>query len=135
MFSTNNNNQAQNQPVALHNKISFGECSGLNIDGGEDVKGILGLGGKITSNEGEPELILFVKFKEQVNISGMQIETFDKDFLPSRIKLYSNVSNLDFADVEEITPTESINLDKNFGKIINLKIAKFRSVQNLAVLR
>jgi len=128
-----NNSQTTNKPVSLHNKISFGECSGLNIDGGEEVKGVLGLGGKIQSNPGEPELILFIKFKEQVNISGIQIECFDKDFYPGTMKLYSNVANLDFSDVEELSATETLNLNNNFGKIITLKIAKFRSVQNLAV--
>jgi hypothetical protein len=134
MFSTNVNSlTSNNKPTSLHNKISFGECSGLNIDGGEDVRGILGLGGRIQSNSGEPELILFIKFKEQVNITGIQIDCFDKDFSPEIIKLYSNVVNLDFSDVQELSATESLNLNNNLGKILQLKLAKFRSVQNLAV--
>jgi hypothetical protein len=128
-----NSQTANNKPVSLHNKISFGECSGLNIDGGEEVKGVLGLGGRIQSNSGEPELILFIKFKEQVNISGIQIDCYDKDFSPEIIKLYSNVANLDFSDVQELSATETLNLNNNLGKILQLKMAKFRSIQNLAV--
>ena len=129
------NTQSANKPLSLHTKISFGECSGLNIDGGEDVRGILGLGGKIVSNTGEPELILFIKFQENVNISGIQIDCFDKEFCPEKIKLYSNVANLDFSNFEEISATECISLKGNFGKIVPLKAAKYRNIKNLAVRR
>ena len=130
MFATNNNNSALG---ALHNKISFGECSGLNIDGDNDVKGILGLGGRIQSNSGEPELILFITFKEPVNISGIKVECFEKDFEPQQIQIFTNKNNLDFGDIGNIASTETINLQNNFGKTIPLKIAKFRSVTHLTV--
>jgi len=130
MWSSNTN---KNGALALHDKISFGECSGLNIDGDSEVKGILGLGGRIQSNSGEPELILFIKFKEPVNISGIKIECFEKDFEPEQIQIFANKNNLDFGDIGSFPPTESLNLKNNLGKQMPLKIAKFRSVNQLTV--
>ncbi len=123
-----------NKAVALHQKISFGECSGLNIDGDAEVKGILGLGGRIQSNSGDPELILFIKFKEPVNISGIQVECFDKEYAPTSIQLFSNLTNLDFGDIGNIPSTETLNLGNNLGKQLPLKVAKFRSVSNIIVI-
>ena len=130
MFATKTTN---NNSLSLHNQISFGECSGLNIDGDNEVKGILGLGGRIQSNAGEPELILFIKFKEPVNISGVKVECFEKSFEPEQMQIFANTHNLDFGDIGNIPSTETINLTNNFGKQIPLKIAKFRSVNHLTV--
>jgi hypothetical protein len=131
MFASSSMN---NKAVALHQKISFGECSGLNIDGDAEVKGILGLGGRIQSNSGDPELILFIKFKEPVNISGIQVECFDKEYAPTSIQLFSNLTNLDFGDIGNIPSTETLNLGNNLGKQLPLKVAKFRSVSNIIVI-
>lgn len=130
MFATTTTN---NNAAALHNKISFGECSGLNIDGDNEVKGILGLGGRIQSNSGEPELILYIKFKEPVNISGIKVECFEKDFEPEQMQIFANRNNLDFGDIGSVATTETINLKSNLGKLMPLKIAKFRSVSQLTV--
>ena len=132
MFSTatSNSNSALG---ALHDKISFGECSGLNIDGDNEVKGILGLGGKIQSNSGDPELILFIKFKEPVNISGIKVDCFEKEFEPEQMQIFANKNNLDFGDIGNVPSTETVNLKDTFAKLIPLKIAKFRSVNNLIV--
>lgn len=132
-FNPNNNNNTNNKATALHQKISFNECSGLNIDGEADVKGILGLGGKIQSNESEPELILFIKFKEPVNISGVSIESFEKNYEPEIMHIFANKTNLDFGDIENVPATETVTLKNNFGKIIALKVAKFRSISHLTV--
>ena len=129
MFSTNTTNKS----LALNNKISYGECNGLNIEGDGEVKQILGLGGRIQSNAGEPELLLYIKFKEPVNISGISLECFDKDFLPAQMNIFTNTISIDFGDIENITSTETINLSNNFGKQLPLKIAKFRSVSCLTV--
>lgn len=131
MFATNSNNNSA--LGALHDKISFGECSGLNIDGDNEVKGILGLGGRIQSNSGEPELILYIKFKEPVNISGIKVECFEKDFEPEQMQIFSNGNNLDFGDIGNVASTETVNLKNNLGKQIPLKIAKFRSISQLTV--
>jgi hypothetical protein len=115
--------------------ISFDECSGLNIEGSDGVKSVFGMGGAVQSNKGDPELIVYVKFKENVNISGFKIETsMDKDKMPSLVKIFTNNISIDFSDAESLPATETIKIDSsNIGKNIPLKVAKFKSVSYLTV--
>jgi hypothetical protein len=119
----------------LNTKISFNECSGLNIEGTEPIKEAFGFGGTIKSNKGDPELIIFIKFNQNVNISGILIESsMDISKSPSNMQLFANKNDLGFSDIGSTNPTESINLGTNLGKLISLRIAKFRSVSMLSVL-
>lgn len=59
---------------SVNNKISFNECTALNVEGGDSVREVFGFGGTVKSNKGDPDVLVFVKFKEGVNISGIRIE-------------------------------------------------------------
>lgn len=119
---------------SINAKISLEECTGLNLEGTETVKEALGFGGCIKSLKGDPELIIFIKFKDNVNLSGIMVESsMDDTKRPSIMHLFINKNDLGFSDIGSINSTESVDLQKNLGKIVNLKIAKFRSVSSLAV--
>ena len=62
-----------NSSVALNGSLALNECSGLNIANDQSVNGIFGGGNPIASNEGEPEIIVLVKFKEKVSLTHIQI--------------------------------------------------------------
>jgi len=96
MFSLNKNQD-------LTKFISYSECSGLNIEGDGDVSGLFGNGNPVKSNEGDPEIIINIKFKVKVNITHILIESskIDENSFPEKLKIFTNCSNLDFADAEE----------------------------------
>ena len=119
---------------AVNSFISLNDCNGLNVAGTEAVKEIFGFGGTLKSQKGDPEVILFVKFRNNVNLSGILIEgSMTEDTAPSQMQIFVNKNSLDFSDIGSVSPTENINLISNLGKIVNLKIAKFKSVSSLIV--
>jgi len=128
MFSINKNQE-------ITKFVSYSECSGLNIEGDGNVSGLFGNGVPVKSNEGDPEIIINVKFKVKVNITHILIESsMDKNSAPEKVKIFTNSSNLDFADAEENPATETIKLnDENLGKKISVKIPKFKNVSELCL--
>lgn len=119
---------------SLNSLISFNESSGLNIAGTEHISETFGAGGTIKSNKGDPEIILHIKFKDNVNISGIMIEgSMNSDKNPTTMKLFANKTSLDFSDASTTASTETVDLKVNLGKVVTLKIAKFRNVSNLFV--
>ena len=129
MFSLNKNQD-------LTKFISYSECSGLNIEGDGDVSGLFGNGNPVKSNEGDPEIIINIKFKVKVNITHILIESskIDENSFPEKVKIFTNCSNLDFADAEENSGTETFNLNnENLGKKISVKIPKFKNISELCL--
>jgi hypothetical protein len=123
---SNNGNKSLNSFIALN------ECTGLNLEGTEPVKQVFGYGGTLKSNKGDPEVLLIIKFMNNVNISGIMIESsMDKSKLPTRMELFANNSSIDFSDIGSINPTETLKVEN--GKINTIKIAKFRNVSILTV--
>ena len=128
MFSINKNQE-------ITKFVSNSECSGLNLEGDGEVSGLFGNGVPVKSNSGDPEIIINVKFKVKVNITHILIESsMDKNSAPEKVKIFTNSSNLDFADAEENPATETINLsEENLGKKISVKIPKFKNVSELCL--
>ncbi len=123
-----------NHGKSINSLINFNECDGLNVSGSENLKDVFGFGGGISSNLKDPEVIISIKFKCNVNISGILIEgSMDKSTNPTTMKLFINKTSLDFSDISTVTSTETVDLSKNLGKLISLKIAKFKSVSTISV--
>jgi hypothetical protein len=131
MISTN----SKTTPKSLNSFISLNDCTGLNVEGSEEIREAFGFGGIIKSNKNDPEVIILVKFKENVNISGIRIDgPMEEEKRPSVLQLFTNNSSIDFGDIGSLPSTESVKLEaSNFGKCINLKIAKFRNTTTLTV--
>ena len=122
-----------NGTKSINSLISLNECTGLNLEGWEAVREIFGYGGTLKSNKGDPEVIIIIKFRDNVNLSGIMIEgSMDKGQLPTKMELFVNNSTVDFSDIGSINPTESLKVES--GKTQTLKIAKFRNVSNLSVI-
>ena len=122
----------------LFGQIQFNQCSALNVEGNSNTLNIKGLftgSSYIKSNIDDPELIIFIKFMEKVSLTGIKLESgMERDNHPQTVKLYSNNNNLDFADVESLAPSETISInDNNYGTLFNLKLAKFKNIDELAV--
>jgi hypothetical protein len=123
-----------NNETDLSSFISFSECEGLNLEGDGQIKGVFGFGEPIKTNKDDPETLLNIKFKELVNISGILIEGgMNKEMNPSTMKVYSNQTALNISDVETLNPIEKFSMANLMGKIVPLKIAKFKNINTLHV--
>ncbi len=119
---------------SINTQISLKDSLALNSEGTGEVNNIFGYGGTVKSNKGDPELIITVKFLSNVNISGIKIESgMDDSKKPESMNLYVNNSNLAFSDIGNVKATETIDMSENIGKLIPLKVAKFRNVGTISV--
>ena len=125
------------------------ESGGLNIEGDNDISGILKGNESIKSNKDDPELLLYIKFKDNVNLTNfIKIEQSTKinitkilidskaeneDNKPDTLKIFCNTSNLDFSDVETKSPTELVKLEGKFNTKISINAAKFRRIFDLTL--
>lgn len=123
-----------NTSIALNSSISLSACTGLNIIGDQNVQGIFGGGTPIISNEGDPEIIIIVKFKEKVSLTHILIESgMDTKKSPAKVKLFAGIEDLDFSDADSVPATESFNLNGNLGKQISVRIPKYRNLSEISV--
>lgn len=116
--------------VSINSAIDFSKCEALNIQG-DSVKEVFGYGGIIKSNKSDPEIIVLITFKEKVSLTGFMIESTDTETAPSIIEMYAGKNNLDFSDIGSIPSTEKFKCV--VGKQVDLKIAKYRNIDHLAV--
>ena len=111
------------------------ESSGLNIEGDNDISGILKGNESIKSNKDEPELLLYIKFKDNVNITKILIDSKaeNEDNKPEILKIFCNSSNLDFSDAATNNATELIKLEGKFNTKISINASKFRRITQLTL--
>ena len=121
--------------VNLQSLILENESTALNIKGKNDIHGILQGNEYIQSNEGEPEIIIYIKFTGVVNITKILIDSKPEnlDNTPDILKIFANSSNTDFSDAVENIPTELVKLEGKLGSKIGLNISKFRKISELVL--
>ena len=121
--------------VNLQSLILENESTALNIKGKNDINGILQGNEYIQSNEGEPEIIIYIKFTGVVNITKILIDSKPEnlDNTPNILKIFANSSNTDFSDAVENVPTEMVKLEGKLGSKIGLNISKFRKISELVL--
>ena len=126
----------KNKEINLFSLILKDESSGLNVEGNNDIYWILkGVDSPIKSNKDEPELLIYVKFKGQVNLTKILIDSKAKedDNKPDIVKLFANSSNMDFSFAESCPGTEDIKLEGKFNTKISLNLPKFRKISELVL--
>ena len=118
----------------LNKYISFNECSALNVEDPETLKAVLSSISTLKSNDEDPQILLTLKFNQNVNITYIQVEGgMNKVNLPSSLKVFNGREDLDFDDVQEMKPTEQFDLGKNIGKPMRVNIPRFKNVNVLTV--
>lgn len=123
-----------NTIVDLSQAILKNECSGLNIDGDNDISGVFLGGYPVKCIDGDGEMIFIIKFREKVSLNQILFESgMDKDKTPDYVKLYAKTSELDFGDVENIEATETIKFNDNFGKKIKINVPRYKNISELCV--
>ena len=137
MHSNQNQHQHQNtsstkKEVNLFTLIVKSESSGLNIEGNNDISGLFGPDCPIKSNKDEPELLLYIKFANQVNLTKITVESkTNEENTPEILKLFANSNNMDFSDAVSNPATQAVRLEGKFGTKISLNVPKFRKLNDL----
>ena len=121
--------------VNLLSLIKEEESTGLNIEGKNEIKGILQGIEYIKSNISEPEILIYIKFTGLVNITKILIDSkpLNIDNTPEILKIFANSSNTDFSDAATNAATEIIKLEGKMGSKIGLNISKFRKISELVL--
>ena len=119
--------------VNLQSLILENESTALNIKGKNDINGILQGNEYIQSNEGDPEILIYIKFAGIVNITKILIDSKPDNInnAPNILKIFANSSNTDFSDAVENIPTEMVKLEGKLGTKIGLIISKLRKISEL----
>ena len=118
----------------LNKFLSLNECNALNVEDEEVLKTILSSTSTIKSNEDDPQILITLKFIQNVNITHIQIESgMNSDEYPAFLKIFNGRNDLDFDDVQEMQATEKFELLKNLGKPIRVNIPRFKNVSIMTV--
>ena len=120
--------------VCLNNHLSFDQCTALNVDDQNVLKAVLSTESSIKSGGDDPQILMIIKFNQNVNITHIQINSGNnKEMIPSNVKLFTGRSDLDFDDVQDMKPTENFDLLKNIGKPMKVNIPRFKNVNTITV--
>mmetsp|Transcript_125288 Transcript_125288/g.348603 ORF Transcript_125288/g.348603 Transcript_125288/m.348603 type:complete len:206 (-) Transcript_125288:124-741(-) len=89
----------------------------------------------VESPEGDEELLLHVPFTSPVKVTGITVIGGDGGSAPSRVSLFINREDLDFAGVQDMQPTQELQLVEDFHGAVQhpLRAARFISVTHLAL--
>ncbi|WWD21925.1 thioredoxin [Kwoniella shandongensis] len=85
----------------------------------------------------DAELLISIPFQETVKIRSISIfSAISPSQAPKEIKLFINTPNIDFADTENLTPAQELDLTESQvkGDKIELRFVRFQSVRSLHIL-
>lgn len=87
----------------------------------------------LESNEGDPELLLFIPFTTDVKIKSISIIGGEEGRSPSKMRAFINREDLDFSIVGAMSPVQEWELAENFqGELeYQTRYAKFQGVASL----
>lgn len=87
----------------------------------------------LESNEGDPELLLFIPFTTDVKIKSISIIGGEEGRSPSKMRAFINREDLDFSIVGAMSPVQEWDLAENFqGELeYQTRYAKFQGVASL----
>eukprot|EP00920_Eleutheroschizon_duboscqi_P020344 GHVT01048303.1.p1 GENE.GHVT01048303.1~~GHVT01048303.1.p1 ORF type:complete len:206 (-),score=51.10 GHVT01048303.1:246-863(-) len=87
----------------------------------------------LTSADGDPELLVQVPFISPCSVCSLAVIGGDDGRAPKRVRIFANRDDLDFSNVEEGVPVQSLDLAVDFHGAINypLKVSRLQSVTSL----
>lgn len=89
----------------------------------------------------DEQLILHLAFREPVKIASVKLTEFNRgaepDINPTTVHIYANRTNIGFEDVDDVEPTQTIEITaadlKESSDPILLKFVKFQRVRNITL--
>ncbi|KAJ1606497.1 hypothetical protein OJ253_2723 [Cryptosporidium canis] len=87
------------------------------------------------SQDGDPELIVYVRFSSPCALSSLSIIGGEHGRSPSRVNLYMNDESLDFSSIQDKQPVQSLDLVEDYCGTVDypIKRSRFQNV-NLLVM-
>lgn len=91
--------------------------------------------GFLESNEGDPELIVFIPFTSDVKIKSISIVGGTGGTSPSKMRAFINRDGIDFSDAQNMQPIQEWDLVENLQGVLEYqtRYSKFQSVGNLTL--
>lgn len=128
--------------ASLSEKIDKSQCYARNEASAYPYTNLLigdsRLGCKSDADE---QLIIHVAFNEFVKVHSIKLTEFnrgiDPELLPTKVMLFVNRNNMGFEDVEDVDPTQTLELTaadlKEDAEPILLKFVKFQRVRSITL--
>ncbi|KNA21154.1 hypothetical protein SOVF_045960 [Spinacia oleracea] len=92
-------------------------------------------GAFLESNDGDPELIVFIPFTSDVKIKGISIVGGADGTSPSKMRAFINREGIDFSDAQSMQAVQEWDLAENLQGALEYqtRYSKFQSVGNLTL--
>ncbi|KAJ6815960.1 PITH domain-containing protein 1 [Iris pallida] len=128
---------------SLYQHIDIPKVKALNESVGGSVKSVFkawdqrldNSEGFLESNEGDPELLVFIPFTSDVKIKSISVVGGAAGTSPSKMRAFINREGIDFSDAQNMQPIQEWELAENLQGVLEYqtRYAKFQSVGNLTL--
>ncbi|ERN15403.1 hypothetical protein AMTRI_Chr05g59520 [Amborella trichopoda] len=128
---------------SLYKHIDIPKVSALNEATAGSVKSIFKAWelrldtskGFLESNEGDPELLIFIPFTCDVKIKSISVVGGADGKSPSKMRAFINRDNIDFSDAQDMTPLQEWELAENLQGMLEYqtRYSRFQSVGSLTL--
>ncbi|KAG6409755.1 hypothetical protein SASPL_127797 [Salvia splendens] len=91
--------------------------------------------GYLESNEGDPELIVFIPFTSDVKLKSISIVGGADGTSPAKMRAFINREGIDFSDAQNMQAVQEWDLAENLQGVLEYqtRYSRFRSVGNLTL--
>ncbi|EEF45809.1 expressed protein, putative [Ricinus communis] len=128
---------------SLYKYIDLPKASALNEAVAGSVKSVfkpweqrLDFSGEyLESNDGDPELLVYIPFSPDVKIKSISIVGGADGTSPSKMKAFINRDSIDFSDAQSMQPVQEWDLVENLQGVLEYqtRFAKFQSVSSITL--
>ncbi|KAK7245612.1 hypothetical protein RIF29_40459 [Crotalaria pallida] len=130
---------------SLYKHIDLSKVSALNEASPGSVKSVFKAwehrlisesdGEHLESNEGDPELLVFIPFTSDVKIKGISIVGGTDGTSPSKMRAFINRDGIDFSDAQSMQAIQEWDLVENNQGVLEYqtRYSKFQSVANITL--
>ncbi|XP_062202032.1 uncharacterized protein LOC133904559 [Phragmites australis] len=128
---------------SLYNHIDIPKVVALNESVPGSVKSVFKpweqrldtSGGFLESNEGDPELLIFIPFTSDVKIKSISVVGGADGTSPSRMRAFINREGIDFSDTQNMQPVQEWELAENLQGVLEYqtRYSRFQGVANLTL--
>ncbi|XP_010911743.1 uncharacterized protein [Elaeis guineensis] len=128
---------------SLYKHIDFSKVSALNESIAGSVKSVFKpwnrrldtSEGLLESNDGDPELLVFIPFTSDVKIKSISVVGGSGGTSPSKMRAFINRDGIDFSDAQNMQPVQEWELAENLQGVLEYqtRYSRFQSVASLTL--
>ncbi|CAD5183265.1 unnamed protein product [Musa acuminata subsp. malaccensis] len=91
--------------------------------------------GFLESNDGDPELLVFIPFTSDVKIKSISVVGGSGGTSPSKMRAFINRDGIDFSDAQNMQPVQEWDLNENLQGLLEYqtRYSRFQGVGNLTL--